>query len=147
MVKVDFKDSGAEFLKAFMMVNSDKIKVHMIREDRSVLADLPGQLAEGDRFLILPTMHRLYIEPTVYRDGFTGRKYAYVYEQNIRCIDLTEYGKTREAVQMSTEAYKIYKAQVMRFLNKGSNLLALILLIAGFFSGVVAGLAMYWVML
>lgn len=138
-------DTGSEFLKAFRTISSEKIHVFFVHTDGTVSANIMGRLAEGGRYLILPTMERLFIDPKIYRDPYiTKKNYALVFEKNIRCIDITEFGRTREAVKMSHEAYKIYVAKLMDFLKPGSNLLAVILLFLGYMSGIVTGLFIYW---
>lgn len=140
-------DAGGEFLKAFRTVSSERISVFFVKKDKTVMANMMGKLAEGGRYLVLPTLERIVLEPVIYRDPLiTKRQYAIVYEENIRCIDVSEFGRNMDAIKFGYEAYKIYAAKLMEFLTPSKNVLAIIFLIMGFFAGTFFGIILYWVL-
>lgn len=138
-------DAGGEFLKAFRTVSSERISVFFVKKDGTVMAGMMGKLAEGGRYLVLPTLERIVLEPVIYRDPIiTKRQYAIVYEENIRCINVSEFGRNQDAIKFGYEAYKIYVAKLMEFLTPSKNVLAILFLILGYLAGVVSGLFVFW---
>lgn len=139
--------SNNEFIKAFKTISSEKIHTVFIKEDGTALIGLMGKLAESGRYLLLPTVERMFIDPKIYRDPFiTKQNWAIVFEKNIRCIDVTEYGRTRDAIKFSNEAYNVLSAQFMSFLKPASNLYMIVFFALGWSLGMVLGMFTFWAM-
>lgn len=137
-------DTGEQFIKGFKVAMSKKVSVFFIREDGSCMPGLPGKLAEGERILLMPTLQRLFVHPKIYRDPLGGGSYAVIYEKNIRCIDVTEFGRQQDAINLSVEAYNVYVAKILGFLKPGSTILVLLFFILGWALGMIIGAFSFW---